>query len=262
MEGNKVAGGLRGLRIQVAGFGVVGSAQAYLVSRLGHRAFIYDPYKGYGRLVRDVDVTFICTPEDCVEDVVRTLVAEGVRGLYVIRSTVPVGTTQRLIGEYGVHICHNPEFLRESHSFEDALHPSRVVIGECCREDGDLLERLYAPLNRPVYRTNPQTSELIKLVSNSLRAVNISFWNELYLLCQRVGADIGVVAEAADPAKVLGEWEGGKWGTKFFGKPYGGKCLPKDIRHLINAFTQNGLNPAILEAAEQVNATMKALHGQ
>jgi UDPglucose 6-dehydrogenase len=156
--------------------------------------------------------------------------------------------------KHRIHICHNPEFLREKYAFEDVLNPSRIVIGECCHKHGLLLEEIYKTLNKPIYRTNTQTSELIKLVSNSLRAVNISFWNELWLLCQKVNADINVLAEAADPGKVLSEWEGGCWGTRFFGKPYGGKCLPKDVKHLITAFILNGLNPAVLEATEEINA--------
>lgn len=251
------------MKVQVIGFGVVGKAQAYLVEKLGHQTFVYDPYVLPGsKIEREVDLSFICTPEGEVEGVIQSLVAGGVRGLYVIKSTVPLGTTKSLMEKYGIHICHNPEFLRESHALEDVMNPSRIVIGECCAEHGDRLADLYAPLNKPTFRTDSTTSELIKLVSNSLRAVSISFWNELYMLCQRAGADIETVAKVADPAKVLGEWEGGGWGTKFFGRPYGGKCLPKDIKHLIGAFEAMGLNPKILEAAEEVNEMCKEVSGE
>lgn len=241
------------IKVQIVGFGVVGSAQAFLMQKLGHETFIYDPYKGKPQIQKDVDITFICTPEQNVEEALITLIQKRVNGLYVIKSTVPVGTTKTLMKKHNVHICHNPEFLREKYAFEDVLNPSRIVIGECCLQHGDFLQNLYKPLNKPIYRTDSTTSELIKLVSNSLRAINISFWNELAILCQKVGADINMLAKAADPGKVLGEWEGGKWGTKFFGKPYGGKCLPKDIKHLIATFKMVGLNPAILEATEEVN---------
>lgn len=238
----------------MVGFGVVGKAQAYLLRRLGHEVFVYDPYVlPDSRLERLVDLTFICTPEASVEEALKTLISEEVQGLYVIKSTTPVGTTEGLMRKYGVHICHNPEFLREAFAFEDVMNPSRVVIGECCSEHGNILAELYGKLGKTIYRTDPTTSEVVKLVSNSLRAVNISFWNELATLCERVGADIRVVAEAADPSKVLGEWEGGKWGTRFFKKPYGGKCLPKDIKILIRAFRLCNLNPKILEASEEIN---------
>ncbi|MEM1589928.1 MAG: hypothetical protein QW175_05875 [Candidatus Bathyarchaeia archaeon] len=248
------------MKIQIVGYGTVGSAQAYLMQKLGHETFIYDPYKGYSKIQKDADITFICTPENNVEEAIQTLISEKVQGLYAIKSTVPVGTTQNLIEKYDVHICHNPEFLREKYAYEDVITPSRIVIGQCCAQHGNCLDQLYRILNKPIYRVNPTTSELIKLVSNALRAVSISFWNELYLLCQKVQADIKVIAEAADPAKVLGEWEGGKWGTRFFGKPYGGKCLPKDMKHLIDAFIHVDLNPAILEAVEKVNRSIKNAH--
>lgn len=255
------------MKVQVIGLGIVGNAQAYLCKQLGHDVYGYDincATSEYAICVEspilNVDITFICTPENTVEAALQKLLATKVRGLYAIKSTVPVGTTQELMKKYGVHICHNPEFLREAHALEDVMHPSRVVIGECCPQHGSLLEKLYAPLDKPIFRTNPVTSEMIKLASNSLRAVNISFWNELYMLCQKIGADIKKVAEAADPAKVLGEWEGGRWGTKFFGKPYDGKCLPKDIKYLITAFKNNGLNPTILEASEQVNRGLNNDH--
>ena len=245
------------MNIQIVGYGVVGFAQAYLMQKLGHQTFIYDPFKGKNEIEKEVHAAFICTPEQKVEEALQTLIENEVQGIYVIKSTVPVGTTKALMEKYRRHICHNPEFLREKHALKDVVNPSRIVIGECCHEHGEQLERLYTPLATTVYRTDPTTSELIKLSTNSLRAVSISFWNELYLVCEKIGADIKMVAEACDTAKVLGEWEGGRWGTKFFGKPYGGKCLPKDVKHLINVFRRNGLNPKILEAAEMVNEIVK-----
>ena len=264
------------LRVQVIGLGVVGTAQAYLMSRLGHEVLGHDIDPGAyekarevisnliqaDELERDVDVTFICTPESEVERAVQQLIENKVKGIYVIRSTVPVGTTVRLMRKYNVPLSHNPEFLREKYALYDVMNPSRIVIGECCKEHGDLIEQLYRPLNRPIYRTDPTTSEIIKLTSNALRALMISFWNSIYLLSQRTGADIKLVAEASDPAKVIGEWEGGRWGTKFFGKPYGGKCLPKDTRHLINAMKEHGVDPAILEATEKINELFKQMEGE
>lgn len=148
-------------------------------------------------------------------------------------------------------------FVREAAWREDALNPGRVVIGECCREHGDLLESLYRPLGAPIYRVDPTTSELIKLVTNALRALSITFWNQVAELAERIGADVRAAAEAADPGKVLGLWEGGRWGTRFFRRPYGGRCLPKDVRHLIEAFREAGVDPSLLEAAELYNAHVR-----
>ncbi|MBN1682495.1 UDP-glucose/GDP-mannose dehydrogenase family protein [Candidatus Bathyarchaeota archaeon] len=239
------------MKVQIIGYGVVGKAQAHLCKTLNHDVFIYDPKLKKNILNKNSDLIFFCVPEKEIENAIEQAIIFN--GLKIIKSTVEVGTTNTLMKKHDMHLCHNPEFLREKTSFIDVINPSRVVIGECCKEHGDILELFYSPLNCKIYRTNPQTSELIKLVSNSLRAMNISFWNELYQLCNKVNADMNIIEEAADSSKVLGEWEGGKWGTKFFDKPYSGKCLPKDIKLLMLVFRNHGLDPALLEASEKIN---------
>jgi len=253
--------------IQVIGLGVVGVAHAFLASWLNDKVYGYDidpkavelahlkvpeitPVK---KFKRRVDMTFICTPEDKVESIIRKLLREKVRGLYVVRSTLPAGSTLAMMKKYGVHITYNPEFLRENFAFEDIVKPSRIVIGGCCSKHYKLLETFYSPLKAKTYFTTPTTAEMIKLVSNALRSLMISFWNELYLLSMDIPFNIRELAEAADPGKVIGEWEGGHWGTRYFGQPYGGKCLPKDTQHLIKLFKKYGVPEYILRAAERVN---------
>jgi nucleotide sugar dehydrogenase len=265
---------LNKLKIQIIGLGVVGSAQAYLSRQLGHEVFgydknpeVYDKVKGLvddinpvNEPKKDVDITFITTPDSEVEKTVHWLLENKVKGIYVIKSTVPVGETLNMMKKYNVNLSFNPEFLRKNYAIEDVMNPSRIVIGECCKDHGDILEEFYKPLNKPIYRTDPTTAEIIKLVSNSLRSVMISFWNAVYLLSIKTGANINIIAEAADPAKVIGEWEGGKWGTRFFGKPYGGKCLPKDTKHLINSLKKYDIDPSPLEATEKINEFIKKLN--
>lgn len=248
------------MKIQVIGLGVVGSAQAFLAKRLGHNTYGYDPNvkehehcKICDDYAYDTDMTFICTPESVAEETIEKLVKNNYGGLIVIKSTVPLGLTAELSNRLNAHICHNPEFLRETHALDDVMHPSRVVVGECCNFHGDMLREFYSSMNVPIYTTNPRTSELIKLVSNSFRAVAITFWNEIGLLCKSKEIDVNKVSEICNPPKLIGEWEGGAWGTKYFGVPYSGKCLPKDIRHLISAFKAEGYNPKLFDATEEFN---------
>lgn len=246
------------MKIGIIGLGIVGTAQAYLSQNLGHEVYGCDivvKKHRYCEVVKDyidADIIFICTPEAVVEDVVKKLTEENT-GLFVIKSTVPVGTTKTLAEKYDVHISHNPEFLRERYLLEDVMKPSRVVIGQCCREHGMILQRFYEPLEKQIFVTDSTTSETVKLISNSFRALTITFWNEIDLLCNKMNIKVEDVAAMAEPDKVLGEYEGGKWGTKFFGTPYGGKCLPKDMRHLISCFYENNMNPGILVASEKFN---------
>lgn len=128
------------MKVQIIGVGVVGTAQAYLASRLGHEVLGFDRrgstsdyYTTVKEPARNVDLTFVCTPESAVEEVVGRLVQTKVGGLYVIKSTVPPGTTQKLMEKCGIHIGHNPEFLRESRAFDDVTHPHWSLLASVAR---------------------------------------------------------------------------------------------------------------------------------
>jgi UDPglucose 6-dehydrogenase len=242
------------MNIQIVGYGVVGKAQGECLKHLGHNIYPVDPVTNpQNQIVNNVDITFICAPEKTVPNIVAHLTNINHTGLIVIKSTVPTGTTKKLSEQHNIHICHNPEFLRENLAVQDTLNPSRIVIGACCQQHANQLKQLYQPLNKPIYISDPTTTETAKLVANCQRAVMISFWNELSKLCEVSGANIKDVADISDPAKVIGEYEGGKWGTRFFGKAYGGKCLPKDMKQLITVFQDNNLKAPVLEATEQTN---------
>jgi nucleotide sugar dehydrogenase len=251
-----------GLKIQVIGLGVVGSAQVYLLNRLKHSVYGYDPFLKLkpdlgivceSEVKKDVDITFICTPEYDVEATIRKLVNEKVSGLYVIKSSVPPGTTKSLRKKYNVHICHNPEFLREQYAFEDVLNPNRVLIGRCCRKHGKLLSDLYRPMKAPVFLATPTETETVKIVSNVLRAYIITFWNNVDLLCGKLGISSEKTAKLLNQHKTLCEWEGGNWGIRHFGKPYNGKCLPKDVRQLTQLFDDLNLDSTILKEMQKFN---------
>ena len=247
------------MKIQIIGVGIIGEAQAFLASQLGHEVLGFDsakPTSQYARMVKhiekDVDITFICTPEAAVEEVVGELVRQELKGLYVIRSSVPPKTTQRLMEKYGVHLCHNPEFLRVKTAFDDIIHPHFVLIGQCCPEHGDILRKFYLSAEHPVLITQPIISETVKLTLNSYLATLIAFWNEINELTSSMGVDTKEVARIArsDPRVSV-------YGTEFFGVAFGGTCLPKDIKQLIQACLQGGINPLLLEAVRDSNNELK-----
>jgi nucleotide sugar dehydrogenase len=249
------------MRLAVVGLGVVGQAQAFLAHKLGYTVYGYDIVKkdlpdyiimpkSYRR---DVGMTFICTVEQAVPSVLGELVDAGVGGVYVIKSTVPPGTTVKLSKQFAVHLAHNPAFLRQSFALEDVMNPSRIVIGQCCEAHTRLLLKFYEPLKAQKTVTDPTTSELVKIVANSLRATAITFWNEIAELCERKGLSVEEVARVVDQSKTLAEYEGGRWGTSKFSVPYGEKCLPKDLNHLIVAFKDAGLDPLLFSAVRTYN---------
>ena len=242
------------MRINVIGYGTVGKAQTFLLQRLKHEVFIFDPFffPAVKCPEKNVDLTFVCTSEHAVDEVLQNLIKERVEGLYVVKSTTSVGLTEKLMKKYGVHIAHNPEFLREDYANEDAVNPDRIIIGQCCEEHAEKLVALYAPMNKPIFVTDTATSEAVKLLSNAYLATLITFWNEANELAEKLGLNISEVAEltCADSRMSV-------YGTAKFGEPFGGKCLPKDLRNLIRAYRENGSNPILFEAVEALNAKLK-----
>jgi nucleotide sugar dehydrogenase len=246
-------------KIQIIGLGVVGTAQAYLAQKLGHKVFGYDivakesPYcEVVDDYIVDADVTFICTNESTVEDVVEQLNAKETKSALVIRSTTPPGTTKHLSEKWGLHISHNPEFLREKTYLSDILRPSMIVIGRCCQEHGAVLESFYEPLNVPIFLVDQTTSELVKLALNNYLSTLITFWNEIDEVCSVIGVDIMTVAEITKRDQRVSHY-----GNSFFGKPFSGMCLPKDLNQIIQLYRSNNLNPKLFEACRDINHLME-----
>jgi len=242
------------MRINVIGYGTVGKAQTFLLQRLKHEVFIFDPYlfPAVKCPEKNVDLTFVCTPEHAVDEVLQNLIREHVEGLYVIKSTTTVGITEELMKKYGVHIAHNPEFLREQYANEDIANPDRIIIGQCCKEHAEKLVSLYAPMNKPIFVTNPTTSEAAKLLSNSYLAMLITFWNEANELAEKLGLNIHEVAKLVRTDSRMSAY-----GTSKFGQPFGGKCLPSNLDQLINTFHSERLNPLLFEAVKKYNLRLQ-----
>lgn len=242
------------MRINVIGFGIVGRAQTRLLQRLNHEIFVFDPYvfPFIKTPEKNVDLTFVCTRENVVDEVVRNLVEECVGGLYVIKSTTSIGTTKELMEKHGVHISHNPEFLRERSAGEDVMRPDRIIIGQCCKLHAEKLVSLYEPLKKPIYITDSTTSEAVKILSNSYLAMLITFWNEATEFSQKIGLNIREVAEL-----VRADSRISTYGTSQFGQPFGGRCLPANIDQLINGFQNAGLNPLLFEAVRKYNLRLQ-----
>jgi nucleotide sugar dehydrogenase len=246
------------VKIQVIGLGVVGQAQAYLMKKLGFEVCGYDvnpvssPYLRGVEITetyaKDVDLTFICSPEKTVPGILRNLVQEKVPNHYVIKSTVPTGTTSRLMREFGVHISHNPEFLREKTSVEDVVNQSFVIVGQCCPDHGDLLSEVYASMGARIIRTRPEVSEMSKLTINNYLATLITFWNEIDKVCARFNLDTKDVANLVRNDPRISEY-----GTSFFGQPFGGKCLPKDLNQTLALCNSLGIRLKLFETMKTVN---------
>ncbi|MDM7202730.1 MAG: UDP-glucose/GDP-mannose dehydrogenase family protein [Thermodesulfobacteriaceae bacterium] len=180
----------------------------------------------------------------------------------VTKSTVPVGTNRWLKDlinqhkktEASIDVISNPEFLREGNAVEDFMHPDRVIIGGESAYAIAIIKDIYRPLylaETPFIITNLETAELIKYASNAFLATKITFINEIANFCEKVGADVTIVAKGMglDP----------RIGSKFLnpGPGFGGSCFPKDVKALIHQGKQVSSPFRILEAVIQVNEMQK-----
>jgi UDPglucose 6-dehydrogenase len=203
-----------------------------------------------------------------VDEVARE-VAGHMHGYKVIvtKSTVPVGTGERIrkiISEnldetVDFDIVSNPEFLREGAAIEDFMRPNRVVIGARSQQAVAILKDLYRPLyliETPFVITGLETAELIKYASNSFLATKISYINEISRLCEKIGADVNIVAKAMGLD--------GRIGQKFLhaGAGFGGSCFPKDTRALLKMAEDYGVDLGIVRAAVKANEDQVDLMGR
>ncbi|MBI2137343.1 UDP-glucose/GDP-mannose dehydrogenase family protein [Candidatus Woesearchaeota archaeon] len=180
----------------------------------------------------------------------------------VMKSTVPVGTCRKLReyvasrvkGDVSFDVVSNPEFLREGEAVQDFMMPDRVVIGVDDGRAKDVVYSIYRSVERtgrPVLVTNVETAEIIKYASNAMLATRISLMNELSHLCERVGADVKMVAKGVGLDSRIG--------PRFLqaGVGYGGSCFPKDVRALSQTLKEHGCRADVLDAVEAVNERQK-----
>src|SRR5215475_3543107 len=177
--------------------------------------------------------------------------------LVVMKSTVPVGTTEKvreIIGQQTnlpFDVVSNPEFLKQGAAVEDFMKPDRVVVGADDARAGEILRDLYAPFVRtgsPVLMIDVRTAEMIKYAANAFLAARISFMNEIANLCEQVGADVDMIRKGLAADSRIGP------AFLFPGVGFGGSCFPKDTRALIQTAKENGYHMRILEAVDAVNA--------
>jgi UDPglucose 6-dehydrogenase len=179
----------------------------------------------------------------------------GQRPIVVVKSTVPVGTSQAL-GDFlrrqsgdddRWYVVANPEFLTEGNALRALRECDRIVIGSDDHWALTEVASLYAPFQMPLVATDFATAEMVKYGSNAFLATKISFINELAHLCEQTGADVQTVA--------LGMGLDPRIGLAFLrpGAGFGGSCLPKDTRALARMARDEGLELSIVEAALEAN---------
>ena len=183
--------------------------------------------------------------------------------IVVVRSTMPVGTSQRLLRDG--HVADEPrfftvpEFLRQGSALADFAHPTRVVIGRSANADSDaeaILVEVFGAFGGPLRRVTLEEAELIKNGANAFLALKISFANEMAGLAERSGADVGPVLEGIG----LDPRIGSTYLHPSFG--FGGSCLPKELQTIATSGLERGLEMHVTSAAHQANLAHQELFAE
>ncbi|MBT3774431.1 MAG: UDP-glucose/GDP-mannose dehydrogenase family protein, partial [Gemmatimonadales bacterium] len=182
--------------------------------------------------------------------------------IVITKSTVPVGTAKLVRDEieantkHPVHVCSNPEFLKEGAAIHDFMKPDRVVLGVDSEYAGEVLSDLYAPFVRSgaaIFLMDVPSAEITKYAANAMLATRISFMNSIAQLCDLAGADVNSVRKGIGSDSRIGP------SFLYPGVGYGGSCFPKDVKALAKTMADLGADASILDAVEAVNSGQKQI---
>lgn len=252
-----------GSSVAIVGYGAVGKG----IHQLYPEAVLYDPPLGLGSReeVNRCGFAFVAVPTPssadgsadttAVEEVVSWIESD----LIILRSTVPVGTTDRLRRETGKEIVFQPEYGpadTPDHPFSDPRKIRWVILGGA-RSSTNTVADLYKTVfnsDIAIHQTDARTAELTKYMENAFLALKVTFCNEFYDIAIGHGVDYNELRELwlLDPRI-------GRSHTFVFphDRGFGGRCLPKDLDALIESARRIGVKPSLLEAVREVNDLLR-----
>lgn len=259
-------------RIAIIGVGMVGGAvYRYFLTKQIQPA-IYDPGKGYTdpSVLADADVIFIAVPtpyyldgsgfdDSYLHEAIRTIPVPG--KTIILKSTILPGTTDEFQKMYPQHrIIFNPEFLTESRVDQDMQFPNRQIVGYTKESRRDAETVLDLLPDAPFKKIIPaKAAEMVKYFGNAFYALKVAYANQMFDLCNALQVDYEVVKECGKAEPWMGDMH---WDIFHRGyRGYGGKCLPKDTRSIVQLGKSLDIDLTLLQSAEEYNNTLQKAQG-